>query len=302
MDANAPRRGGTTWRAVAVGGVVVALVAVVAVASGGDVPGGGIAARSPSQGLIDLVFSLFLVVMAICAITVPFMLSAFGRYDAKRSGPKRISAAQSLLTFLVSIALIAIIVRVITSSGADRRFPLLGDPDRAGRGDGLAEQRYQPEFAIWPVLGVALLAVVALGGWWLAARGRRSLEPQTDATPREALADVLASTLDDLRAERDPRRAVIGAYARMERSLAAAGLPRGTSEAPEEYLERVLDEVAVSPRVAGRLTALFARARFSRHDVDPEMKDEAIDTLVELQDELAAAEAARELELAGVLR
>jgi hypothetical protein len=109
---------------------------------------------------------------------------------------------------------------------------------------------------------------------------------------------VLAATLDDLRAERDPRRAVIGAYARMERSLAAAGLPRGEAEAPEEYLERVLDAAAVSHRGAGRLTALFAWARFSGHDVRPEMKDEAIQTLVELQDELAAAEAEREAQLA----
>ena len=37
-------------------------------------------------------------------------------------------------------------------------------------------------------------------------------------------ADVLDETLDDLRAETDPRRAVIAAYARMERALAAFGL------------------------------------------------------------------------------
>jgi hypothetical protein len=36
------------------------------------------------------------------------------------------------------------------------------------------------------------------------------------------------------------------------------------------------------------LTALFAWARFSGHDVRPEMKDEAIDTLEQVQRELAA--------------
>ena len=50
------------------------------------------------------------------------------------------------------------------------------------------------------------------------------------------LADVLEETIDDLRAEADPRRAVIAAYARMERALAAAGLPRSPAEAPDEYL------------------------------------------------------------------
>ena len=52
--------------------------------------------------------------------------------------------------------------------------------------------------------------------------------------------------------------------------------------------------------VLGRLTALFAWARFSGHDVRPEMKDEAIDTLEEVQRELAAAAAAREAERAVV--
>jgi hypothetical protein len=85
----------------------------------------------------------------------------------------------------------------------------------------------------------------------------------------------------------------------MERALAASGLPRAPAEAPEEYLERVLDELALSSRAAGRLTALFAWARFSGHDVRPEMKDEAIETLEEVRRELAAVDAARRAEGAG---
>lgn len=302
MDANAPRRGGTGWSALALGAAVVLLVAIVAVASGGDAPTGSVGARRPSQGLIDLLFSLFLVVLALCAIAVPVMLSLFGRYDARRGGGRRVGAGRSLVTFVVSIVLVAILVRALTRGDGDRRFPFLGDPEGDGAAGGLPEPGYEPQFAVWPVVGIALLAAVALGGWWLAVRGHRSLLPPPAATPREALADVLATTLDDLRAERDPRRAVIGAYARMERALAAAGLRRTEAEAPEEYLERVLAEVAVSPRLAGRLTALFTWARFSRHDVRPEMKDEAIEALETLQDELAADEAARELQLAGALR
>ncbi len=299
MDANAPRRGGPVRRAVAVGGAVVALVTVVAIASGGGLPGGGIAERRPSEGLRDVTFSLFLVVMAIGAVVVPVMLSFFGRYDAARPDSRRPSAAKSIATFLVSIVLIGLIVRAITSSQGERRSPLLDGRAPDGGGADGATGGYEPEFAVWPVAGIVLLAAIALTAWWLAVRGRRSVLGPLDPTPREALADVLAATLDDLRAEQDPRRAVIGAYARMERSLAAAGLPRGDAEAPEEYLERVLAAAAVSQRAAGRLTALFAWARFSGHDVRPEMKEEAIETLVALQDELAAAEAAREAELVG---
>ena len=52
-----------------------------------------------------------------------------------------------------------------------------------------------------------------------------------DAWDREAalavaLDEVLADTLDDLRAEGDARRAVIRTYARMEKTFAAYGVSR----------------------------------------------------------------------------
>ena len=47
----------------------------------------------------------------------------------------------------------------------------------------------------------------------------------------------------------------------------------------------------MSRRSARRLDPLFERAKFSQHEVDPEMKDEAIAALETLQDELRAAEA-----------
>ena len=102
---------------------------------------------------------------------------------------------------------------------------------------------------------------------------------------------MLEESLDELRAERDPRRAVIRAYARLERVLAAHGIPRRPSDAPLEYLNRVLVGLSVSPESVQRLTLLFERAKFSHHDVGPEMKDEAIAALQTMQDELRTAEA-----------
>ena len=282
------------------GSAVVALVAVVAVASGGSAPSGSIEAHRPSEGLLDAGVSLFVVAMVVCTVLVAVMLSFFGRYTADGPEPKRRSPVRSVITFLVTVALFALIARGLVGSGGSRLRSLAPsrDASRAGSGDG-SSSRYEPEFAVWPVVGVTALVGLVVLAWWLSVRGRRSTRNPAQSTPREALADVLAVTLDDLRAEQDPRRAVIGAYARMERALAASGLPRGPSEAPEEYLGRVLHEIAVSPRAAGRLTALFAWARFSGHDVRPEMKDEAIDVLERVQDEIAAADAAREAELAG---
>jgi hypothetical protein len=298
MDANA-RRGGAAGRTLAAATAVVALVAVVAIASGGSTPRGGIGTHRPSEGLLDTALSLFVVGIGVCAVVVAVMLSFFGRFTPDGAPRRRRSPLQSVIVFVVTMALLALFVRAVVASRGPR-IPSLapGESDRGPAGSG-GTTGYEPEFALWPVLGVAALALVAAVAWWLAARGRRSVREPLRATPEEALADVLAATLDDLRAEADPRRAVIGAYARMERAFAASGLPRAPAEAPQEYLERVLGDLSLSRRAAARLAALFAWARFSGHDVRPEMKDEAIETLEQVQQELAAADAARRAEAAA---
>ena len=299
MDANARRRGGSGGRTLAVAAAVIVLVAVVAVASGGSAPSGAVGAHRPSEGFLNAVVSLFVVGMAIATVLVVVMVSFFGRYQPDGSPRKRKGPVQSIVTFLVAMALLTIVVRSLAGSVGPRLRPPAPQGAAGGGDSGGRPSGYEPEFTVWPVLAVAALGGVAVVGWWLAARGRRRAREPHGTTPAEALADVLAETLDDLRAEGDPRRAVIAAYARMERALAASGLPRDPAEAPEEYLRRILADVAVTGRAATRLTSLFAWARFSGHDVRPEMKDEAIETLEQVQRELAAADAARHADLAG---
>jgi Domain of unknown function (DUF4129) len=135
------------------------------------------------------------------------------------------------------------------------------------------------------VLGSVVLALVVTFAL-AAVRRRRSLP---SGLPQLLLTEVLEESLDDLRHEPDPRRAVIRTYARMERTLGAHGLPRQPFEAPVEYLDRILDLVEASAHSVRRVTQLFERARFSEHAVDAQMKDEAIDALDALRAELAAA-------------
>ena len=62
-----------------------------------------------------------------------------------------------------------------------------------------------------------------------------------------------------------------------------------TAETSDEYLPRVLHDLALDARAVERLTALFTRAKFSHHDVDAAMKEEAIDALEQVRDELRLA-------------
>jgi hypothetical protein len=135
------------------------------------------------------------------------------------------------------------------------------------------------------VLGLVLAAVVA----YLVAerRARRGRSPGVMLA--EALAAVLDDTLDDLRAEADPRRAIIAAYARLEHVLAANGVPRRAAETADEYLPRILHDLELDSGAIERLTALFTRAKFSQHAVDTTMKEEAIGALEEVRDDLRRA-------------
>jgi Domain of unknown function (DUF4129) len=142
------------------------------------------------------------------------------------------------------------------------------------------------------VFGMVLLGLLVLVVGAVVMRRRWSEELSAEATLAAALDEIVKDTLEDLHEDRDPRRAVIRAYARMEKTFAAYGVPRHAAEAPFEYVARVLDRLAVSAYEVERLTNLFAWAKFSDHEIDAGMKDEAVAALAGLRAELEDAEAA----------
>ena len=123
MDANARRRGGSGGRTLAVAAAVIVLVAVVAVASGGSTPSGAVGAHRPSEGFLDAIVSLFVVGMAIATVLVVVMVSFFGRYQSDGSARKRKGPVQSVVTFIVAMALLTIVVRSLAGSVGPRLRP-----------------------------------------------------------------------------------------------------------------------------------------------------------------------------------
>ena len=137
---------------------------------------------------------------------------------------------------------------------------------------------------------VVLLLLIFLVAAAVFGATRRRRPRRLSETAPEALAAALDDSLDDLRNDPDLRRAIIAAYARMESALAAAGIPRHPAEAPLEYVERALLSLDTSADAVRRLTDLFEWARFSHHEPEPSMRDDAVDALVAVRDELRAAE------------
>ena len=98
---------------------------------------------------------------------------------------------------------------------------------------------------------------------------------------------ALDESLDDLRNDPDLRRAIVAAYARMERAL-EQHRPRRASRGGAVRVHRAGARRA-SRRARSRrerLTTLFEWAKFSHHEPEPQMRDEAIDALVAVRDEL----------------
>jgi hypothetical protein len=277
--------------------VLAALLWLVALASRDRSLGPAGRARGPLVASPRLVGAIYLLLLILG--TVQLILLVVQTLRRRLRGPAtrrqpwrglRWVAGLLLLCFLLANLVLPNWLGLRPGSGAAER----GAPDATAAG-GAAGAGRSPTSVGAGVVAFALLLVLAA----LVAARRRRARPAPALLAGE-LSALVERSLAELEAERDPRRAVVAAYAGMEQTLAASGLPRAPAEAPLEYLARALVELRVGEASAGRLTELFQRARFSRHEVGEAMKRDAIEALAAVRDELrATAEAAGEPVVAG---
>jgi hypothetical protein len=283
-------------RAALVAFVVAGLLAVVALAARSSHPGGGGGVHVHQRSVPDWVANDLLTIVVIgYALAVIAMLVVFWMLRDEWRQPKGRSWLRQLAVFLAIMVGVSLLGwrlaelrhqqggqgghAVQTTGAVTQRTPTLPNLPAARR-----PARFDWVFAAVLGAGLVLLAVILL-------RRRRpddEVEDEEPETVEEELTAVVSDTIDDLRREADPRRAVIAAYARMERVLGQHGQPREPSEAPFEYLTRVLVRLRVRPAAVRDLTELFERAKFSTHDVDQRMKERAISALVSVRDDLQA--------------
>jgi uncharacterized protein DUF4129 len=277
------------------GVALTALLAAVAVASRAHRPGGG-----PGGGtshaprlVFEYTASALFVLMPIGILIVLWVASLGRRQKLLEGGGERRQLQTLLLVGFVGLPLLLVGRHYIHWHSPPQQSN--GKPGLTQRGEGKDRNSGEAQFKWLPAVAMGTFLVGGAGGaaaliLW---KRRRGADWEREAELTAALDEVLADTLDDLRAERDPRRAVIGAYARLERTFAAHDVARDPSETPREYVDRALDRLGVSAFAVRRLTQLYERAKFSPHEIDAAMKDEAIDALAGLRAELEpGAEAA----------
>jgi NADH:ubiquinone oxidoreductase subunit 6 (subunit J) len=285
-------------KAVLVGLALAGLLAVVAVASRSGHPGSGEVALHQREVPAQVGNDLLTILVIVYVVAVIALLAGVYWLRGEWLPPRRTRWLTQLFILVAFTALIALLASRVAHTGladvlrrnaerAQTTNPQTGARTPALPKRPAARKPAELDWVLAAVIGggLVLAAVIVL------ARRRDVAEPDEDETIEEELSAVVTDTIDDLRSEPDARRAVIAAYARMEGVLARHGQPRRRSEAPFEYLSRVLLALRVRAAAVRDLTELFERAKFSTHEIDRGMKERAIAALVSIREDLEAAPA-----------
>lgn len=136
-----------------------------------------------------------------------------------------------------------------------------------------------PAWLPWAVLAI-LLAAVAVGAVLLVRRQRGVHDEPPEHDAARAAVQAAIGSLDTTT---DPRSAVIAAYVAMEGTFAAHGFSRSPTEAPREFLRRLLTAGSAADGEARALTGLFEEARFSEHPIPERVRTLALSALSSLR-------------------
>jgi hypothetical protein len=284
-----------TLKAAALAGGLVVLLAIVAMAARGGHPGtsGHVVSRPVPNTVQDSFVTLLAVLYVVMVVAI---VIGFFKYKDRFSDP----GSHWLKNFVIELILIAIagwFAYWLMTHTSLREQAKKVQQEQARSGNTQQQVRRVPATPArtahfeWPLVA-GIGGLVLVGGVWMYVRSRRQLAPLFgEPGLEEDMVSAIETTIDDLRSEKDARRAVIAAYALMERTLARHGLARHRSEAPLEYLANILRGLHVRESAVVGLTRLFEYAKFSGHEVDAAMKEDAIEALIAIRDDLQANEA-----------
>lgn len=148
------------------------------------------------------------------------------------------------------------------------------------------------------LLGAVVTGLVLLGRALWARRGRRApgLRALTevragelpDVEPARLVAALDAGLVELSDDDRDPRRAVIACWVRLEEAAAAAGVPRFETDTAADLVVRLLRAREVSEPVLASFADVYRLARYATHTVDEQMRTRARTALARLREELLA--------------
>jgi len=138
----------------------------------------------------------------------------------------------------------------------------------------------------WLVLpAAAALAVLAPAA--VLIRRRRSKRDEALDVEDPAELRAVRMSIAALESERDPQRAILLAYSRMEQAFEDVEIFRARDETASEFLSRAVSRLPVNAEAASALTGRFEEARFSTHELTEADRRQALHALQRVERELA---------------
>jgi hypothetical protein len=276
-------RGGADMRRAA---AVLLLVAVAAI----GLRAGGTFSSAENPQILGLSWQVFYwtiagaeVVLFVAGIALLIIRLIWAREGGGRPLQRRRTSLWWLLLLPLMVFGLAKILRMRQRTAPPRATATHAATNIAGAA------AHHPQGNPWPLLVLfAALAITAIA--LTSYRRRRPTVRWAPDSPADATAAPLVAALAAgeraLHEDSDPRAAIIGCYAAMERSLADAGSPPRLADTPGEVLGRATASGLVRSAWAGTLTGLFRRARYSSHPMTEADRAAAIGALAQVQADL----------------
>jgi Domain of unknown function (DUF4129) len=272
--------------------VLALLLALVAVASRAGIPwhSSPRAAPSPGAGRPSAGGATIVLAIALAAAAVAGLLRVRARLRHDRDPDAEAEARDApwydrVLVNALAVCLVAALVAAVLAfshGGGARQQERRARADRS-QSPARAPAATRPDYARW--LPLAAGGALVLAGLGASALRRRERERPAPPSPG-AVGAIVGRAIADLRFEPDPRRAVIAAYARMERGMSAVGLARDPADTSLEYLRRLLLAARADADAVRTLTRLFEGAKFGREQVDECARERAVAALATIQRDL----------------
>jgi hypothetical protein len=139
----------------------------------------------------------------------------------------------------------------------------------------------------WLLLPIAVTFAILTPAAIVIRRRRLKRGEAIEAGETSALGRAVRASIAALEAERDPRTAILRAYARMEQAFEDVEIVRARDETASEFLGRTMRRLPVSAGAAAALTERFEEVRFSTHQITEADRKQALASLHRVERELA---------------
>ncbi len=127
---------------------------------------------------------------------------------------------------------------------------------------------------ILPLIAAIVIILVLVGVIMLFKKRQNQQGP--------SIQDIASNTINNLKSETDYRKSVIRCYKQMCNWLARQGVKKGSFQTPREFAMAAKKFLTISPESLYTLIQIFEKARYSKHEINSQDKDQAIKCLNEI--------------------